>query len=96
MNLGEPEGRVRAYVAELGLTFPIVIDRTGEVARTYDVAFTPTHFLVDRAGVVRAAGSGSHDWSSPQAHAVVRVLLETAVSPEDRAGSPPPGKSGTR
>ena len=67
------------------LTFPIVIDSTGEVAREYGVRFTPTHFLIDRAGIVRAGGSGSKDWNSPAAHAVVRVLLER---PPAKASSP--------
>jgi hypothetical protein len=67
------------------LTFPIVIDSTGEVARDYGVRFTPTHFLIDHAGVVRAGGSGSKDWNSPAAHAVVRVLLD----PKPANGSSP-------
>jgi len=67
------------------LTFPIVIDYTGDVAREYGVRFTPTHFLIDRAGIVRAGGSGNKDWNSPAAHAVVQVLLET---PPAKASSP--------
>jgi peroxiredoxin len=70
----------------MSLTFPVVIDTTGEIARTYGVRFTPTHFLIDRAGTVRAGGSGGKDWNSPDAHAVVRVLLE--------ASSPAPSLSG--
>lgn len=76
INLGEPAERVRASVAELGLTFPVVIDADGELAQTYGVRLTPTHFLIDRAGVVRAAGAGGRDWNGPAAHAVVRRLLE--------------------
>lgn len=67
------------------LTFPIVIDSTGEIAREYGVRFTPTHFLIDRAGIVRAGGAGGKDWNSPAAHAVVRVLLESEPA---KASSP--------
>ncbi len=90
---------MKAYVAEMSLTFPVVIDTTGEVARTYSVRFTPTHFLIDRAGTVRAAGAGGKDWNSPGAHAVARVLLEARSPPqspsparEDRAEFPPRGR----
>ncbi len=75
VNLAEPPARVKAYVAELKLTLPVVIDSDGEVAQAYAVRFTPTHFLIDRAGVVRAAGSGARDWTGPPAHAAVRALL---------------------
>jgi len=77
------------------LTFPMAIDVSGEVARAYGVRFTPTHFLIDRSGRVRAGGSGRKDWSSPQAHALVEVLLEASAAKTsqparpDRADSPP-------
>ncbi len=95
MNLSEPRERAEAYVADMKLTFPIVIDTGGEVARAYGVRFTPTHFLIDGSGKVRAGGSGRKDWSSPQAHALVQVLLDASdpntLKPVrlDRADSPP-------
>ena len=75
VNLAEPPARVKAYVAEMQLTFPVVIDAAGEVALAYGARFTPTHVLIDREGVVRAAGAGSRDWNGPRAHAVVQQLL---------------------
>lgn len=96
VNLSEPIEQVKAYVTEMQLTFPVVVDRTGEVAREYGVVFTPTHFLIDRAGVVRAAGAGGKEWNGSLAHAAVQVLLETApdrhsksTARQDRADSPP-------
>jgi peroxiredoxin len=96
VNLSEPLERVKAYVTEMKLTFPIVIDTSGELAQTYGVRFTPTHFLIDRSGVVRAAGAGARDWNGAPAHAVVQVLLKaTPQEPsklpaqQDRADSPP-------
>lgn len=102
VNLSEPLERVKAYVAEMKLTFPVVLDSRGEVARTYGVRFTPTHFLIDRSGVVRAGGSGGKDWNSPPAHAAIQALLEAplARSPiparKPRADSPPPGRTERR
>lgn len=67
------------YVADMKLTFPIVIDTSGEIARAYGVRFTPTHFLIDRSGRVRAGGPGRKDWSGPQARALVQVLLDASA-----------------
>lgn len=103
INLSEPRERVKAYVAEMKLTFPIVVDSSGELARTYGVRFTPTHFLIDRRGTVRAAGSGAQDWNGPDARAAVQLLLKTPAvnsskSPArlDRADSPPKGRTERR
>ena len=74
------------------LSFPVVIDEGGDVARTYGVRYTPTHFLIDRAGIVRAAGSGSHDWNGPLAHAAVRLLLAPAVGKAPTTSPPRPGE----
>ncbi|MBI3634695.1 MAG: TlpA family protein disulfide reductase [Candidatus Rokubacteria bacterium] len=96
VNLGEAADAVKAYVSEMKLTFPVVIDTRGEVSRDYAVRFTPTHFLIDRLGTVRAGGSGGRDWNGPAAHAAVTALLEPAPSApsparRDRAGAPQPG-----
>lgn len=99
VNLSESPERVKAYVSEMKLTFPIVIDASGEVTRAYAVRFTPTHFLIDRAGIVRAGGSGGKDWNGPLAHDAIRALLEAspaspATSPARQKGAdaPPTGR----
>lgn len=103
VNLSEPQERVKTYVAEMQLTFPIVIDSSGELARTYGVQVTPTHFLIDRVGVVRAAGAGAKDWNGPAAHAALQLLLKGAAfksakpqARQDRADSPPKGRTERR
>ncbi len=95
INLSEPPERVRAYVAESRLTLPVAIDTTGEVAQAYGVQFTPTHFLIDRAGIVRAAGAGARDWTGPAAQTAVRLLLASPARP-DRATPPPTGRTERR
>ena len=93
LNLGESPATVKAYVRSTKITFPIVIDRGMKVATTYGVRFTPTHILIDGAGVVRAGGSGAKEWTSPAAHAAVGVLFETQrVSAARPAGPSLPGR----
>ncbi len=95
VNLSEPPKRVQAYVAESGLTLPVAIDASGEVARVYGVRFTPAHFLIDRAGIVRAGGAGARDWTGPTAQAAVRLLLAPPARPGP-ATTPPAGRTERR
>lgn len=52
----EPEDRVRPYVEALGVTFPVLLDETGEVDRLYDLEFAfptgayPQDFVVGTDG----------------------------------------------
>jgi cytochrome c biogenesis protein CcmG/thiol:disulfide interchange protein DsbE len=49
----DSEANARAFADELGLTFPIVLDRDGEVSRRYRLRALPSTFMVDRKGIIR-------------------------------------------
>jgi cytochrome c biogenesis protein CcmG, thiol:disulfide interchange protein DsbE len=53
VNFLETNGEVQAFVQELDLTFPILMDRDGEVTLRYAVIGLPTSFFVDRSGVIQ-------------------------------------------
>ncbi len=50
--------RVRAYVAEHELSFPVLNDPDGRLARNYGVGAFPTTFVIDQAGKIRHAEVG--------------------------------------
>lgn len=60
VNLTDQEVRrdVRSFVAELGMTFPVLLDERGRTRRLYDLIAIPTTVFVDTAGVVRLLHSG--------------------------------------
>lgn len=49
---------VRAYMAEEGLRFPVVLDEEGELARRWGVVGVPATFVVNGAGEIAWAGQG--------------------------------------
>jgi len=64
VNIRTDRGReaVEAFVKELGLTFPILLDTTGQVEELYRVRAYPTSFFVSRDGVItdiKRGGIGS-------------------------------------
>ena len=74
---GSPEDVV-AFTEELGLTFDILHDRSGQVERLYQTTGVPESFLLDRRGVIVKRIIGAHDWNSPANRALVERLLDEA------------------
>ena len=66
---------VEAFVQELGVTFPILLDPAGEVFAQYGVRGLPTSYLLDRQGRIVSAEAGARDWNSTVARRVVEALL---------------------
>jgi thiol-disulfide isomerase/thioredoxin len=58
VDVQEPLEKVVEFAQELGLTFPIVLDRDGSVVDRYYVSGLPSHFFVDREGVIQAIHMG--------------------------------------
>jgi len=49
---------IRAFVEELGLTFPIVLDRNGAVSERYQLLGLPSTFFIDQKGIIRSVVVG--------------------------------------
>ena len=68
---------VRPFYEKHGLkNLPVLIDRTGELFRTFAVRGVPTSVLIGREGHVLGKLEGDADWHSPEALALVRHFLE--------------------
>lgn len=60
-----------SFVQEYGLTFPVLMDTSGEVSRQYQMRALPTSFFVDREGVIQEVVVGG-----PMSQALLRVRVE--------------------
>jgi peroxiredoxin len=58
VNLNESNLAIQAFRDKLGLTFPIVIDKTDEVSRTYGIVPLPTSYFVGKDGKVVGKWTG--------------------------------------
>ncbi|GMQ86892.1 MAG: TlpA disulfide reductase family protein [Gammaproteobacteria bacterium] len=68
-------GEVRAFVEELGLTFPVLHDRDSLVSRLYSNPGVPSSYLIDPQGKVAYRVLGEYDWFDENAINVVEKLL---------------------
>lgn len=77
INQAEDDQPVSQFAQQLHLTFPILLDRDGTIARQYQVQGLPASFFVDRDGVIRAASLGQMNRAYIEAE--LAKLLEQGV-----------------
>lgn len=75
----DPQGAAvtRPFQREIGLTFPILHDADFRVGLTYGARTLPMTFMVDRGGIVRQQIFGARDWSAPEAHQLIQLLMKS-------------------
>ena len=76
VDLAEKPDVVRKYVRDTKLTFPILMDTTGEVGGAWGAQSIPTTYIIDKGGRVIARGIGAQwKWDSPEIVALFEKLL---------------------
>ena len=60
---------------ELGLRFPMLLDRDSSVTESWGVKLLPATFLIARDGTVAYSHSGELDWSSRKQRKRIEALL---------------------
>jgi cytochrome c biogenesis protein CcmG, thiol:disulfide interchange protein DsbE len=71
---GDP-GTVQEFVRELGLSFEMLHDQSGDIQRVYQTTGVPESFLLDKNGVIVKKAIGEHPWASPSNQRLVASLL---------------------
>jgi len=66
------------FVAQRGLTFPVLFDLDGSVSSQYMVRAMPTSFFIDRQGIIRRVVTGG-----PMSEGLLRAEIEQLLR-EDR------------
>lgn len=74
--LGNAGGDPVAFARERGLTFPVLLDPSGEIQRVYRTTGVPESFLIGRDGMIWKKVAGSWAWDSETAVSQVRRLVE--------------------
>jgi peroxiredoxin len=59
VNFQERDEEITPFLNQLGVTFPSVVDRTGEVTRQWRATGLPTTFVIDRQGIIRDVRVGA-------------------------------------
>jgi peroxiredoxin len=70
-------GDVSGFAEELGLTFTILRDPSGEIAETYQATGLPESFLIGRDGVIYRKVPGGTDWDNDRYVEQIQRLLDS-------------------
>lgn len=81
VNAREDREAARRYATELGLTFPLVLDRIGTINTLYGVVGLPTTFVIGRDGRAIGFAVGPREWESAPARALIAALLAEPAPP---------------
>jgi peroxiredoxin len=74
LDQGDPE-RVRTFVKDKKLTFPVALDPQHEVARTFGITGLPASWLVGPDGFIKGVTYGPKEWDGKEARELIASLL---------------------
>jgi cytochrome c biogenesis protein CcmG/thiol:disulfide interchange protein DsbE len=63
--------KIMPFVSENGLTFPILLDETSEMAKAYQLKSLPSSYFINREGIITEVVIGG-----PMAEALLRTRVE--------------------
>jgi thiol-disulfide isomerase/thioredoxin len=76
VSVDEVEEDALRFLEELPVSYPVVLDSTGETPGRYGILGMPTGYLIDRAGVVRLVHQGYRKSDGEKLRAEILDLLE--------------------
>lgn len=65
---------VQPFLQENNLTFPVLLDETGDMARDYELRSLPSSFFINRDGIIQEVVIGG-----PMSEALLRTRIESIL-----------------
>jgi thiol-disulfide isomerase/thioredoxin len=81
VNLAESEPRIRRFMEQVPLEFPVLLDRDSAAAKAWRARLLPVSFLVGPDGRIRYAVIGGYDWTQDAARKAIFSLLPPGSVP---------------
>jgi peroxiredoxin len=75
VDIMEKPETVKKFAREYKLSFPILLDATGEVSAKYMANAIPTSYIVDKKGNAVGRVLGPREWDNEHAEALLKELL---------------------
>jgi len=79
IDIQEESKLVSSFMNERGLSFPVLLDEKGKVARSYGIRGIPTTFFLNPEGEIIGKAVGARDWDSEESFQLIDELLLEAL-----------------
>ncbi len=66
INVGEDSDTIFSFTADYPVTFPLLLDKSGDVINNYPVIGLPTSFIINPQGQIVYRVIGSREWTDPE------------------------------
>lgn len=74
INVGEDEDTIFTFLGDNPIDFPVLLDETGDMIKTWPVRGLPTTFVLDSEGRLVYQAIGGREWDSDALLEKVRML----------------------
>jgi thiol-disulfide isomerase/thioredoxin len=82
VNLAESESRIRRFMEQVPLDFPVLLDRDSGAAKAWKARVLPVSFIVDAEGRIRYSALGEIDWMQDGVRkAILALMPREAIQP---------------
>ncbi len=75
VNMGESQAEVKAFVQEVGVNFPVLMDKDGQALAEWKVFAAPSNFIIDPTGKIRYTLFGGVEWDTDEMVSNLQNLL---------------------
>lgn len=76
VNVAERPARLKRFLTQHPLDFPVVYDRESTAFHAWGIKALPTSFVIDRNGRVRYGASGAIEWDTAEIISAIQQLID--------------------
>jgi peroxiredoxin len=86
IDLQEPVSRVKTFLKKYPLTFTILLDTRGKIARQFGIRAIPTTYILDKNGGIIGKALGSRHWDRKESMTLFEHLINRVVQSKKTNG----------
>ena len=75
VNYAEDEKRVKSFLQQVNVDFPVLLDTDGRVSASWNVLVYPSTFVIGPDGMIKYGVNGAIHWDSPEVIHSLRKML---------------------
>lgn len=76
VNFKETPATIEAFLKQVQVDFPVLIDLDGRVSARYEIFSFPSSFLIDANGQLRYSVNAAIEWDDPQIQSIIQTLID--------------------